>query len=94
MSFAELPERLCSVWAVPSGATSSTTRSPMYVCVMSTATETDVAVPDGPTVMVSCMVLWSVMGAAGALVCVNCPEELPPPVLPGDSAKSLRHPRR
>ena len=60
----------------------------MYVCEMSTATETDVAVSDWSTVMASCMVLWSVMEIAGSLVCANRPEELPPPVLSGDSAKS------
>ena len=88
MSFAEPPVRLCSAWTVPSGATIYTTRSPRYVCVMSTATETDVAVPDRSTVMASCMVLRSAMRSAGSLVCVNCPEPLPPPVLSGESAKS------
>ena len=88
MSFAEPPVRLCSVWDVPSGAMRSITRSPRYVCEMSTVTETDVAVPDRSTVMASCMVLRSAMRSAGSLVCVNCPEPLPPPVLSGDSAKS------
>ena len=48
------PVRLCSVLAVvPSGAMSSTRRSPIQVCAISTETETDVAVPELETVMVS-----------------------------------------
>ena len=43
MSSAPSPEYLCSVLAVPSGATSSTVRSSIYGCAMSTETETDVA---------------------------------------------------
>ena len=91
MSFAEPPVWLCSAWAVPSGATSSTLRSPMYVCVMSTATETAVAVPARGTVIVSDTAgALSGMASAGVLACANRPEALPLPALPGDSAKSLR----
>ena len=64
----------------------------MYVWVTSTATDTDVAVPESGTVMVSDMVLANVMASAGERVCVNCSDVPPPPVppvLPDDSAKSL-----
>ena len=44
----------------------------MYVWVTSTVTETDVAVPESGTVMVSDMVLACVMASAGERVCVNC----------------------
>ena len=60
----------------------------MYVCVMSTATETDVAVPDCSTVMESCMVLRSGMGIAGSLVCANCSDAPPATGLSGESTKS------
>ncbi len=92
--------RSCSVMtAVPLGATSSTRRSPIQACVMSTETETDVAVPESGTVMVSETVSMSGMIRVGERVCVNCPELLlaltlpTPPVLPEDRAKSDRvHP--
>ena len=88
MSSAPMPERLCSVLVVSSGATRSTLRSPMYVWLMSIATDTDVAVPESGTVMVSDTVLANVMAMAGERVCVNCPKAPPVPVLPGESAKS------
>ncbi len=59
---------------------------------MSTATETEVAVPESETVMVSETVFRSGMVRLGDLVCVNCPEDVvevsPPPVLSEDRTKS------
>ena len=59
---------------------------------MSTATETEVAVPESETVMVSETVFRSGMVRLGDLVCVNCPVEVlevpPPPVLLEDRTKS------
>ena len=92
MSSALPPERSCSVWVVPSGAMRVILRSPIQVCVMSIATETDVAVPELGTVMVSDTVSSSGMARFEDLVCVNCPGDVvvvpPPPVLAGDKVKS------
>ena len=89
MSSALPPLRSCSALAVPSGATSSTVRSPMNGCAMSTETETDVAVPGPGTVIASDTAgALSGMASAGVLVCANRPGALPPPVLSGDSSKS------
>ena len=58
---------------------------------MSTSTETDVAVSESGTVMVSDTVARSGMVRWGDLVCVNCPVEvdvLSPPALSEDKVKS------
>ena len=61
---------------------------------MSTETETDVAVPESGTVMMSDTVTTPSMARAGDCVCVNCSELLPvlipptPPVLSEDRTKS------
>ena len=60
--------------------------------MISTSTETDVAVSESDTVMASDTVVRSGMVRWGDLVCVNCPVEvevaLSPSALPGDKVKS------
>src|SRR5262245_22584577 len=47
------PARLCTLYTLPSGATTSTTKSPMYVCVMSTPTcNVAGALPDTPLTVI------------------------------------------